>query len=144
MIGKFTPKADSTDSYSGTFEWRNGPLTLAVKNGYSGVFDNISSAPAKVIESLNALLDPKDTDEDYYFEIPQNVEEPRIRIHKDFLFVETCSLSQMEKLSPAFLNRFTVINLEDQLEGATEKKEKEAINYIIESENIELTKKKIY
>ena len=88
--------------------------------------------------------DPKDTDKDYYFEIPQNVEEPMIRIHKDFLFVATCALSQMEKLSPAFLNRFTVINLEDQLEGATEKKEKEAINYIIESENIELTKKKIY
>ena len=72
MIGKFTPKADSPDSSSGIFEWKNGPLTLAVKNGYSGVFDNISLAPAKVIESLNALLDPKDTEEDYYFEIPQN------------------------------------------------------------------------
>jgi len=87
-------------------------------------------------------LDPKDTDEDYYFEIPQNVEEPKIRIHKDFLFVATCALSQMEKLSPAFLNRFTVINLDDQLERATEKEEKEAINYLIESENIELTKNK--
>ena len=52
MIGKFTPKADTTNS-SGIFEWRNGPLTLAVKYGYSGVFDNISPAPAKVIESLN-------------------------------------------------------------------------------------------
>ena len=91
---------------------------------------------------MNALLDPKDTDEDYYFEIPQNVEEPKIRIHKDFLFVATCALSQMEKLSPAFLNRFTVINLDDQLERATEKEEKEAINYLIESENIELTKNK--
>ena len=87
-------------------------------------------------------MDPKDTDEDYYFEIPQNVEEPKIRIHKDFLFVATCALSQMEKLSPAFLNRFTVINLDDQLERATEKEEKEAINYLIESENIELTKNK--
>ena len=86
--------------------------------------------------------DPKDTDKDYYFEIPQNVEEPKIRILKDFLFVATCSLSQMEKLSPAFLNRFKVINLEEQLEGATEKEEKEAIKYIIESEKIELTKKK--
>ena len=86
-------------------------------------------------------MDPKDTDEDYYFEIPQNVEEPKIRIHKDFLFVATCALSQMEKLSPAFLNRFTV-NLDDQLERATEKEEKEAINYLIESENIELTKNK--
>ena len=127
MIGKYTPKSDSIDSSSGIFEWRNGPLTLAVKEGYSGTFDNISSAPAKVIESLNALLDPKDTDEDYYFEIPQNTSEPRIRIHPDFLFVTTCTLDQMDKLSPAFLNRFTVINLEDQLEGASEKEEKEAI-----------------
>ena len=143
MIGKFTPKSGATDSSSGIFEWRNGPLTLAIKNGYSGVFDNISYAPAKVIESLNALLDPKDTDEDYFFEIPQNASEPRIRIHKDFLFVATCTLSQMEKLSPAFLNRFTVINLEDQLEGATKNEEKEAIKYMIESENIELHKKEV-
>ena len=141
MIGKFTPKADTVDSSSGLFEWRNGPLTLAVKYGYSGVFDNISSAQAKVIESLNALLDPKDTEEDYYFEIPQNTKEPKIRIHNDFLFVATCDLNNIEKLSPAFLNRFTVINLENQLEGATEKQEKEAIKYIIESEKIELSKK---
>ena len=141
MIGKYTPKSDSIDSSSGIFEWRNGPLTLAVKEGYSGTFDNISSAPAKVIESLNALLDPKDTDEDYYFEIPQNTSEPRIRIHPDFLFVTTCTLDQMDKLSPAFLNRFTVINLEDQLEGASEKEEKEAISYIIKSENVDLNKR---
>lgn len=45
----FTPKGDTNDSSSSIFEWRNGPLTLAVKEGYSGIFDNISSAPAKVI-----------------------------------------------------------------------------------------------
>jgi midasin (ATPase involved in ribosome maturation) len=126
MIGKFTPKADSTDSSSGIFEWKNGPLTLAVKNGYSGVFDNISLAPAKVIESLNALLDPKDTEEDYYFEIPQNIYEPRVK--KDFLFIGTCVLEKMENLSPAFLNSFTVINLDDQLEGASKKKKKKQLN----------------
>ena len=47
----------------------------------------------------------------------------------------------MDKLSPAFLNRFTVINLEDQLEGASEKEEKEAISYIIKSENVDLNKR---
>ena len=141
MIGKYTPKTGGADSSSGIFEWRNGPLTLAIKNGYSGVFDNISCAPSKVIESLNALLDPKDTEEDYFFDIPQNVDEPKIRIHKNFLFIGTCILSQMEKLAPAFLNRFTVINLEDQLEDASENEEKNAIKYKIESEKIELNKK---
>lgn len=142
MIGKFIPKVIKDDEYSSSniFEWRNGPLTQAVKYGYSGVFDNISSATSKVIESLNALLEPKDTEEDYYFEIPQNTLEPRIRIHPNFLFIGTCLIDQMEKLSPAFLNRFTVINLEDQLEGASENEEKEAIRYIIESEEIKLNK----
>ena len=96
MIVKYTLKGQNSDSYSGIIEWKNGPLTLAVKNGYSGVFDNINSAPAKVIESLNALLDPKDTEEDCYFEIPHNTSEPKIKIHSDFLFIGTCILEQME------------------------------------------------
>ena len=137
MIGKYTPKSDAFDSTSGIFEWRDGPLTLAVKEGYSGVFDNISSAQAKVIESLNNLLDLKDTEEDYYFEIPQNTSEPRIKIHKDFFFVANCTLDQMDKLSPAFLNRFTVINLDDQLNGLSEEQEKEVIKHIMESEAYE-------
>ena len=142
MIGKFTPKSDTADSSGGIFEWRNGPLTLAIKYGYSGVFDNISAAPAKVIESLNALLDPKDTEEDYYFEIPQNTAEPRIKIDPDFLFIATCNLDQIENLSPAFLNRFTIINIEDQLETSDDKEEKQAINYIIESEEFDPRDKK--
>ncbi len=138
MIGKFTPKSDISDSSSGIFEWSNGPLTQAIKYGFSGIFDNINSAPAKVIESLNALLDPKDSDEDNYFEIPQNYNEPRIRIHHDFLFIGTCVIEEMEKLSPAFLNRFTVINLEDQLEKAKDENEvKKAIKSIIDSEKVD-------
>ena len=134
MIGKYFPKSDAVGSSSGIFEWRDGPLNLAVKNGYAGVFDNISFAQAKVIESLNALLDPKDNEEDNYFEIPQNISEPKIKINEDFLFIATSSLEEMEKLSSAFLNRFTVINLEDQLENANEEDEKEAIKFLIESE----------
>ncbi len=48
MIRKFTPKADSPDSSSGIFEWKNGPLTLSVKNGYCEVFDNISYLQLKL------------------------------------------------------------------------------------------------
>ena len=87
---------------------------------------NIILTPAKVIESLNSLLTPKDTEEDYYFEIPQNIYEPRVK--KDFLFIGTCVLEKMENLSPAFLNSFTVINLDDQLEGASKKKKKKQLN----------------
>ena len=48
---------------------------------------NIILTPAKVIESLNSLLTPKDTEEDYYFEIQHNTTESRVKIHKDFLFI---------------------------------------------------------
>ena len=48
----------------------------------------------------------------------------------------------MENLSHAFLNRFTVINLDAQLEGVSEKEEKEVIKYIIDFKN-EYIKKKI-
>ena len=50
----------------------------------------------------------------------------------------------MEKLSPAFLNSFNVINLEDQFERSSDKEEREAIKYRIESENITLKKKRYY
>ena len=140
LVGKNTPNSDIEKS-AGLFEWKDGPLTLAVKSGYSGVFDNIYSAPTKVIESLNSLLEPRDTEEDYKFEIRQNIKEPEIVVHKNFLFIATCPLSKINDLSPALLNRFTIINLEDQLENATIEEEKEAIKFIIESENIILKKK---
>ena len=41
MIGKFTPKSDLDNSSGGIFELRYGPLTLDIKYGYSGAFDNI-------------------------------------------------------------------------------------------------------
>ena len=140
LIGKNTPNSEMEKS-TGLFEWKDGPLTLAVKNGYSGLFVNINSAPTKVIESLNSLLEPKDSEKDYKFEIRQNIKESEIAIHKNFLFIATCPLSKINDLSPALLNRFTIINLEDQLENATIEEEKEAIKCIIESENIIIKKK---
>ena len=131
LIGKYTPKGES--SSSGIIEWIDGPITKAVKYGFSGVFDNISACPSKTIESINGLFDPKDTEEEQFFEIPQNTKEPKIEINEDFFFIGTCFLEDMDKLSPAFLNRFCVINLDDQLEGISEESEKSAINYIIKS-----------
>ena len=34
MIGKYTLKGQNSDSYSEIIEWKNGPLTFEVKNGY--------------------------------------------------------------------------------------------------------------
>ena len=140
LVGKNIPNSEMENS-SGLFEWKDGPVTLEVKNGYLGLFDGINAAPTKVIESLNSLLEPKDSEKDYKFEIRQNIKEPEVEINKNFLFIATCPLSKINNLSPALLNRLTIINIEDQLENETIEKEKEAIKCIIESENIILKKK---
>ena len=91
-----------------------------VKYGYCGVFEFC-------FKSLNGFLDPKNTEE-----LLWNCAKYRVKIHPDFLFVSNCSLEQNENLSPGFLNRFTVINLEDQLKWAWEKEEMPTIKYTIE------------
>ena len=115
--------------------WEDGPLTKAIKEGYSGVFTNISSAQTKVAERLNGLFDPKDREEDYFFDLSQNAENPIIPINKNFLFVSTCNTDKLKNLSPALLNRFMVINLSNQLEDLTSDDIKKLIKIILENEN---------
>ena len=115
--------------------WEDGPLTKAIKEGYSGVFTNISSAQTKVAERLNGLFDPKDREEDYFFDLSQNAENPIIPINKNFLFVSTCNTDKLKNLSLALLNRFMVINLSNQLEDLTSDDIKKLIKIILENEN---------
>ena len=115
--------------------WEDGrPLTKAIKNGYSGVFTNISSAQTKVTERLNGLFDPKDTEEDYFFDLSENSENPKIQINKIFFFVGTCNIDKLKGLSPALLNRFMVINISDQLEDLKEDEIRKLIKVILEND----------
>ena len=65
LLGKYVPSPQTSEK-SNIMNWEDGPLTKAIKEGYSGVFTNISSAQTKVAERLNGLFDPKDTEEDYF------------------------------------------------------------------------------
>jgi hypothetical protein len=51
--------------------WKDEPLTEAVVEGQCGVIDGIESAPAKMSERLNALLDPKEFHDNMIFCIPE-------------------------------------------------------------------------
>ena len=137
LLGRYVP-SPQTEEKSNIMNWEDGPLTKAIKEGYSGVFTNISSAQTKVAERLNGLFDPKDTEDDYFFDLSENAENPIIPINKNFLFVATCNTDKLKELSPALLNRFMVINLSDQLENLKNNDILELIKIILENEYGEL------
>ena len=85
--------------------WKDGPLTEAITYGSPCVFTNISSAQTKVAERLNGLFDPKESEQDYKFDLYENSEKKQIDIHKDFHFISTCNVDKLKYLSPALLNR---------------------------------------
>ena len=133
LLGRYTPAPQNEES-GNIMIWEDGPLTKAIKNGYSCVFTNISSAQTKVAERLNGLFDPKDSEEDYKFDLSENAEQPIIKINKKFHFISTYNIDKLKYLSPALLNRLMVINLNDQLENLKKKDFLELINIILENE----------
>ena len=97
-------------------------------------FTNLNSAQTKVAERLNGLFDPKDTEEDYKFDLYENSENPVIEINKEFHFISTCNIDKLKYLSPALLNRLMVINISDQLENMKKNDYLELIRIILENE----------
>ena len=85
LLGRYIP-VPQTGEIGNIMIWEDGPLTEAIKNGYSCDFTNISSAQTKVAERLNGLFDPKDSEEDYKFDLYENSETPTIDISKDFFW----------------------------------------------------------
>ena len=133
LLGRYIP-APQTEEVGNIMIWEDGPLTEAIKNGYSCVFTNISSAQTKVAERLNGLFDPKDSEEDYKFDLYENSENPVINISKEFHFISTCNIDKLKYLSPALLNRLMVINIPDQMIDMKENDFLELIKIILENE----------
>ena len=122
------------ESIGNIMSWKDGPLTEAITNGSPCVFTNISSAQTKVAERLNGLFDPKESEQDYKFDLYENSEKKQIDIHKDFHFISTCNVDKLKYLSPALLNRMMVINIPEQLEGLKEEDYLKLITIILENE----------
>ena len=152
LIGKFKPSENlnAKDNNNELIKWKNGSLTEAVINGFLIVLDNLDEAPATVLERLNGLLDQKfedDNDEKeseddndnenskskFVFEIPENPKQRKVPIHKNFRLLCICNIDNLNQLSPAFINRFDVVVLEDQIQD-NEKDLKSLISMLMKQE----------
>ena len=128
LIGYHNPKNEEeiNSGDDAIMEWKEGFLTRAIKEGKIVILDNLHEANSTITERLNALLDFK-YDENKKkgdikrFDIPENPLENSIRIHNNFRIIGICNLDKIIKMSPAFLNRFDIIVLENQLEGIKKK-----------------------
>ena len=114
---------NDTEKKSGLLKFEPRFLYEAIKNGNCVVLDSINEASSKVIERLNGLLDKKILKEEKKFEVPEDSSESKIEIHKNFRIICTSNFQNIEQISPAFVNRFEVVVLENQLGGSSYNKD---------------------
>ena len=108
---------DSSEDENELIKFEPRFLYEAIENGNCVVLDSINEAPSRVIERLNGLLDKKNSKKEEKFEVPENSAKPKININNDFRIICTSQFDKINQISPAFVNRFEVIVLEDQLKG---------------------------
>lgn len=104
-------------------KFKEGFLVRAIKNARCVIFDQINEAPSTVYERLNGLLDKKYNDEDNTFPIPEYSEKANPKIKKNFRIICTCNSNKLKNISPAFLSRFDIVYLENQLDNINEYRE---------------------
>ena len=119
LIGNQYPSFNSSKETSQQLmKWEDGFLTLSIINGKCCILDDIEEAPSTITERLNALLDKKlDIENDRFFEIPECPNRKVIEINKNFRLICICNYNNLSRMSPAFLNRFDIITLEDQIKS---------------------------
>ncbi len=103
-------RTDGSTSNNRLFEWQDGPLLIAIKNGDDFLIDEISLADDSVLERLNSLLESERT-----ILITENNSSGAIdalHAHKAFRICATMNPSGdfgKKELSPALRNRFLEI-----------------------------------
>ena len=126
LIGYISPttstKEVENNSKEISMEWIEGFLSKSIENGNVVILDNLHEANSTITERLNGLLDIK-YDEDKKkttlkeFDIAENPLKNSIKIHDNFRIIGICDNESINKMTPAFLNRFDIIVLENQLEN---------------------------
>lgn len=96
------------------FEWVDGPLVQAMKDGAVFLADEISLADDSVLERLNSLLEPERTllVAEKGIDLNDSNNSETIIANERFLFISTMNPSGdfgKKELSPALRNRFTEI-----------------------------------
>ena len=142
LIGYHTPKNEEeiNNGDDTIMEWKEGFLTKSIKEGHIVILDNLNEANSTITERLNGLLDfkydeNKDKGDKKRFDIPENPLESSIIIHNNFRIIGISDLDKITKMSPAFLNRFDIIVLENELEEIIKNEEfKTLIKILLEGE----------
>ena len=86
------PKNGNSDSNE-ALKFKPGFLVEAIKTGKTVVLDCINEINVTVGERLNGLLDKKNNSDEEYFDLPEDPENLRIQIHKNFRMICTCNIN---------------------------------------------------
>ena len=135
LIGYHIPSTEKELNQGETImEWKEGFLTESIKEGKVVILDNLNEANSTVTERLNDLLDFKYDSKERKFNIPENPMEDFIKINDKFRIIGVCDIRHKYKMSPAFLNRFDIIVLEDQLEEMEYEEYKKLVKTLLNKE----------
>ena len=119
--------SDNPQNSNELLVWKDGFLLKAILEGNCAILDSINEAPSTVNEKLNGLLDKKNNPEEEYFDVPENPLNPKIKINEHFRLICTCNYNKLKQQSPAFLNRFDIVCLENQISKDTSDEEYEKL-----------------
>ncbi|CAN8073835.1 unnamed protein product [Agarophyton chilense] len=116
LLGGFRP-VRSRSSNKGVFEWCDGPLVQAMRQGCSFLIDEINMAEDAVIERLNSVLEPHRTlllsERGAISNVDNSQVEPeQVQGHSNFRILATMNPGGdygKRELSPALRNRFTEV-----------------------------------
>ena len=130
--GRQCPKEEDNDQVEELLKWENGFLSTAIEKGGIVILDALDQASTTVTERLNGLLDQKyDNTEPAKFYVSENPNNSEIDINKNFRLICTTEFNKINQMSPAFINRFDVIFLEDQMEAISENDKKELVKFLL-------------
>ena len=121
LIGRQRPTKDLQNSIGQLIKWKNGFVVKGMLKGKCVILDRLEKVRPTVTERLNCLLDVNYLHNKEYFEIPENPEFSNgLEINQNFRIIATVEEDELNKMSPAFINRFIIIYLDDQLENLQE------------------------
>lgn len=120
IIGRYVPftrkdEFDDETIYNPQIEWMYGPVIKAMMDGDCLILDQIDTAPSTILERLNSLFDQIGL-KNSKFPVQENLENKDVIVNENFRFIAVSSQSGLRNLSPAFLNRFTIIYIDEQLD----------------------------
>ena len=130
-----TNKVEDSEAIENNVERKEGFLIKVIRNGNIVKLDNLHRANSIIIERLNELSDSRDN-----FYLRENPLENIIEINDKFRIIGIPTRNLISKMSPALLNRFDIINLENQLGHINEVEFNDLVKKFLENENNDLSK----